>query len=45
MLAVEGHPFVSGMQGIDTALMSFLYPCFIAHLEYPPVIHIIIIFI
>ncbi len=36
-VAVEGQPFIHGLNSLDKAIGSFLSLCFVAHLEYPPV--------
>jgi hypothetical protein len=42
-LAVEGEPFLAGLNGIDKAISAFLYISFIAHLEYAEVIPVFMI--
>jgi hypothetical protein len=37
-LCVEGFPFVKNIEGLDRAILSFLYICFSADLAYPQVI-------
>jgi hypothetical protein len=37
-LCVEGYPFVKNIEGLDQAILSFLYICFSADLAYPQVI-------
>jgi hypothetical protein len=37
MVCVEGEPFVKKIDGLDKAILSFLYISFVANLEYPKV--------
>lgn len=37
-VALEGKPFIKGIEGLDKAICAFLYVCFIGNLQYPEVI-------
>ena len=34
-VAVDGTPLVKQIEGLDRAILAFLYVCFCADLEYP----------
>ena len=36
-LAVEGEPFIEGLDSLEKAIASFLHVCFVANMQYPEV--------
>ena len=36
-LAVEGEPFIEGLDSLEKAIASFFHVCFVANMQYPKV--------
>jgi hypothetical protein len=36
-LAVQGEPFIVGLESLEQAITSFIHVCFVADIQYPKV--------